>query len=86
MGSKQEDIKYLSVGVQECDIIVVVVVMRWGLNRRRTLLSVKVPEFLITIIIVIVVVVKRWSVKRGATLVFVGVQESVVIIIVVVKR
>ena len=57
---------FLSAGAQECVITiiiaVVVIVKRWGLNR-RTLLSVEVPEFLLTIIIV--VVVKRWGVKRG---------------------
>ena len=58
------------VGVQACVVniivVVVLIVKRWGLNR-RTFLSVKVPECvinIINIIIAFVVIVKRWGLNR----------------------
>ena len=63
VGSEQEDIKFLFVGIHECVIniiiAVVVIVKRWDLNRRRFFLSVGPQLCVITIIIAVLVFVKR---------------------------
>ena len=72
VGSEQDNIKCLSVGIQECVIniiivvvvVVVVVVRRWGLNRKTTLFSVGVQECVINFIIAVVPIVTREGLNR----------------------